>query len=74
MVGLLPDRPQRGQSRITNLKSLAANFETWFELHCRNVDHGRDTGEKALQSFLVANAQRSGRGLYLIMARANLLE
>lgn len=63
MVGLLPDRPQRGKGSITNLKSLAANFEALFDQHCRSVDHGRVTGEKALQSFLVVDAQTNRRRL-----------
>ncbi len=63
MVGLLPDRPQRGKSGITNLSSLAANFEAVFDQHCGNVDHRRVTGEKALQSFLIGEAQTNGRRL-----------
>lgn len=41
MVGLLPDRPQRGKSKITNLKSLTDGFEAMFDAHCRNVAQGR---------------------------------
>lgn len=63
MVGLLPERPQRGQSGITNLKALAADFEALFETNCRNVEQGRVTGEKALQSFLISEAQINGRHL-----------
>jgi hypothetical protein len=63
MVGLLPDRPQRGKSGLTNLEAFTADFEGLFEAHCRNVEHGRITGEKALQSFLISEAQASGRRL-----------
>lgn len=61
MVGLLPDRPQRGKSGITNLEHLARYFEQEFDAHCRNIEHGRVTGEKALQSFLIREAYLAGR-------------
>jgi hypothetical protein len=61
MVGLLPDRPQRGQSNIRDLPALARDFETRFNAQCRDVSHGRETPEKALQSFLISNAYRNGR-------------
>lgn len=63
MVGLLPNRPQRGESGLTNLKSVSEGFEAMFDAHCRNVEHGRATGEKSLQSFLIAEAQKNGRRL-----------
>lgn len=63
MVGLLADRPQRGKSGITNLKRLAEDFEALFGAHCRSVEHGRATGEKALQSFLIREAQQNGQRL-----------
>jgi hypothetical protein len=63
MVGLLPDRPQRGKSGLTNLKALADGFEATFDAHCRTVEQGRVTGEKALQSFLISEAQTNGRRL-----------
>jgi len=63
MVGLLPDRPQRGQSGITNLKALTDGFEARFDARCRNAEQGRVTGEKALQSFLISAAQTNGRRL-----------
>lgn len=68
MVGLLPDRPQRGKSGITNLRRLAEDFETLFGTHCRSVEHRRVTGEKALQSFLIREAQQSGQRLQSINA------
>ena len=63
MVGLLPDRPQRGKSKITNLKSLTDGFEAMFDAHCRNVAQGRATGEKVLQSYLIGEAQTNGHRL-----------
>ena len=63
MVGLRPDRPQRGKSGITNLDRLAADFDELFREHCVDCDHGRPTPEKRLQSFLVAAAYRSERRL-----------
>lgn len=63
MVGLLPDRPQRGKSGIHDLERVAENFEELFAKHCRNVPHGRVTGEKALQSFLISESYQHGRKL-----------
>lgn len=63
MVGLRPDRPQRGKSRITNLQRLATTFETKFQTHCVDCDQGRPTPEKRIQSFLIANAYRHARRL-----------
>ncbi len=61
MIGLLPDRPQRGKSGITNLDRLAADFEAEFRAHCVDCEHGRPTPEKRLQSWMVAEACRSDR-------------
>jgi len=61
MVGLLADRPQRGKSGITNLDHVAADFETMFAKSCRDIDYGRVTGEKALQSFLIREAYAHDR-------------
>lgn len=63
MVGLLPDRPQRGKSGLTILKALTDGFEAMFDAHCRTVAQGRVTGEKALQSFLISEAQTNGHHL-----------
>lgn len=68
MVGLLPDRPQRGRSGLTNLQSVAANFEKLFDAHCRNIEQGRITGEKALQSFLIREAYMSERRMISLNA------
>lgn len=62
MIGLLPDRPQRGNSSITNLPRLADTFEHTFTTHCVACDHGRaTTPENRLQSHLVAAAYRDSR-------------
>ncbi len=61
MVSLLPHRPQRGKSGLRDLGRVARDFEALFEKHCRDVAQGRETGEKALQSFLISEAYRNGR-------------
>ena len=61
MIGLHPERPQRGKGASTNLQRLAANFEDEFSRHCITCDHGRPTPEKRLQSYLLASAYRSHR-------------
>lgn len=61
LVGLLPSRPQRGRSGVRNLQHLSANFEAEFAKSCRDVDQGRRTPEKALQSFLIRTAQCNQR-------------
>lgn len=58
MIGLLPDRPQRGLTKITDVARLVATFDALFIQHCVVCRHGRKTPEKALQSFLVADAIR----------------
>lgn len=68
MIGLLPDRPQRGKSGLTNLARVVTDFEDMFAAHCRDVPQGRVTGEKALQSFLVSEAQVHDRRLVSINA------
>jgi hypothetical protein len=66
MVGLLPERPQRGKSGLRDLDGVAQGFEALFAEHCRDVPHGRVTGEKSLQSFLISEAYRNGRKLFSI--------
>jgi hypothetical protein len=61
MVGLLADRPQRGWSGLPDLNRVAENFEELFARHCRDVEKGRETPEKALQSFLIRDAYTHGR-------------
>jgi hypothetical protein len=60
MVGLAPDRPQRGY-RSANLSRLIRDFDLLFAEHCRDVPQGRLTPEKALQSFLIRDAYEHGR-------------
>ena len=72
MVGLLSDRPQRGKSGITNLDRLISDFERMFATHCREIDQGRVTGEKALQSFLIREAYKNGRRMTPIDAASKL--
>jgi hypothetical protein len=62
MVGLLAERPQRG-CRLETLVEFATTFEDLFAKHCRDVAHGRVTGEKALQSFLTREAYKHARHL-----------
>ncbi len=61
MIGLLPGRPQRGKSGLTHLDAVVADFEALFARHCRDIEHGRVTGEKALQSHLIREAYLHGR-------------
>lgn len=58
MIGLLPDRPQRGLTHITNLPNLITSFDALFQQHCVHARHGRPTPEKKLQSHLIADAIR----------------
>lgn len=66
MVGLLHDRPQRGKSGITNLDRLVSEFEPMFAAFCKDVEQGRPTGEKALQSFLIRDSHAHGRRMEAI--------
>jgi hypothetical protein len=63
MIGLRPDRPQRGRSSIRDLARLADDFEAQFRRHCVDLEQGRPTPEKRLQSQLLANAYRQARRL-----------
>ncbi|HEX6242480.1 MAG TPA: hypothetical protein VFZ61_16320 [Polyangiales bacterium] len=63
MIGLLPERPQRGKSGLCDLRRVARDFEQLFAAHCRDVPHGRITGEKALQSYLIRDAYAHARHL-----------
>lgn len=56
MVGLLPERPQRGKSGLRDLSRVAQEFESLFQTHCVEVAHGRPTPEKSLQSSMTADA------------------
>lgn len=63
MIGLLADRPQRGSDPLRDLGRIARNFEALFEKHCQDIGQGRPTDEKALQSYLISEAHRSGRAM-----------
>jgi len=63
MVSLQRDRPQRGKSRIRNVAGLARNFEAQYRKYCVDIDQGRPTPEKRLQSYLVSHAQSNGHHL-----------
>ncbi|NUP13065.1 MAG: hypothetical protein HOW73_44055 [Polyangiaceae bacterium] len=69
MVGLLPDRPQRGVGKLSRPEEILARFEELFRTHCEDIDHGRPTAEKALQSWIIKNAQTNG-GRMLAFERA----
>ena len=68
MVGLLRDWPQRGKGGLNDLSAVAGDFEAMFATHCRNIEHGRKTGEKALQSFLIRESYKRGRRMEPINA------
>jgi hypothetical protein len=61
MVGLRPDRPQRGKSGFRDLDRLGREFEALYQQHCVDVSQGRPTPEKRLQSWLTADAYRNER-------------
>jgi hypothetical protein len=63
MIGLLPDKPQRGENGFRDLDRLVKGFPDLFEIHCVNIKQGRPTEEKALQSFLIREAYQDGRKL-----------
>jgi hypothetical protein len=63
MVGLLPERPQRGKSGLRDLPRVAADFENLFNEHCKDIEQGRPTKEKRLQSWLIRDAYTHGRKL-----------
>lgn len=63
MIGLLHDHPQQGKGGYRNLARLATNFEIEFTRWCKDVDQGRPTPEKKLQSHLLADAHTHGGAL-----------
>lgn len=74
MIGLLPDRPQRGKSGLRNLGAVVSGFDAMYATHCRNIEQGRVTGEKALQSFLIRESFKSGRKLSAINEASKLTD
>lgn len=63
MISLLSDRPQRGRRKLKDLGRVARDFEALFKKHCQDIGQGRETKEKALQSFLISEAYRNGRAM-----------
>jgi hypothetical protein len=63
LVGLEPERPQRGKSGFRNLQELRRNFDSLYREHCVSCSHGRTTPEKQLQSFLIREAYLARRKL-----------
>lgn len=70
MVGLAPGRAQRGKTSIRDLSRVAADFDARFRRHCLDVDQGRPTPEKELQSFLIREAYANERRLWPLTAAA----
>lgn len=68
MIGLQHDLPQRGKSGLKDLKTVAIEFEALYAKHCGDIEQGRETGEKALQSFLIRESYKNGRRLAPINA------
>ena len=60
IVGLLPQRPQRGKGGHSADK-LVRDFEAEFRKHCEAIPQGRLTPEKRIQSFLIGNAYKHQR-------------
>jgi hypothetical protein len=63
MIGLLPERPQRGQRGLQSTAHVVKSFDRIFQKHCVDIEQGRITPEKALQSWLIRDAQAHGARL-----------
>lgn len=61
MIGLRPDRPQRGKSGFKDLHRLRDRLEELYYEHCVEGGQGRDTPEKRLQSYLIREAYLNKR-------------
>jgi hypothetical protein len=72
MVGLLSERPQRGKGGYRNLERLARDFDVEFRQRCVDIEHGRPTPEKRLQSWIVAEAYRHDRRLTSLVPRGDV--
>jgi hypothetical protein len=70
MIGLLPDRPQRGKGGLQDLQHVCQNFDVFFAAQCCDIQQGRVTGEKALQSWLIRDAQTHNGRLHAINVAA----
>lgn len=66
MIGLTPDRPQRGKGGFSNIDRLVGQFDALFREHCVDIDQGRPTAEKRLQSFLISDAYLHDRRMHAI--------
>ncbi len=60
MVGLLPEKPQRGHGPY-QAEFLRQHFAEQFQKYCVDIVQGRPTPEKRLQSFLIGNAYQHNR-------------
>ncbi len=68
MVGLLPDRPQRGKGGY-KAEGLKSAFTVEFPEYCVNIGQGRPTAEKRLQSFVIGDAYRHQRLMQAMQSR-----
>lgn len=66
MVGLLPERPQRGKGSYKDVEGLADHFDEEFRLRCVEIEQGKVTPEKALQSWMIAEAYQHDRSMVSI--------
>lgn len=66
LVGLTPERPQRGKGGFHDVRLLVDQFEELFDEHCVSSGHGRATPEKVVQSALLRDAYEHGRSMRLL--------
>ena len=66
MVGLLEDRPQRGRGGYS-ADRLIDNFDEQFRKYCIDIEQGRNTPEKKLQSYLISNAYLNDRKMKVLV-------
>lgn len=71
VIGLTPERPQRGSKCITNLARLERDFEEIYRTACLPEDHGRPTPEKRLQSALIRESLAHDRELVSLTDASN---
>ena len=71
LVGLLPERPQRGSKRpARDLPRLLRELDSRFQRDCVDITQGRETREARLQSWIVAEAYRHEREIRNLTAAA----
>jgi hypothetical protein len=63
MIGLTPENPQRGGAVPVDASENGHVLEELYLRHCVGVPQGRQTPEKALQSFLISRALAANRQL-----------